>query len=216
MNLPLCGCGTSGVPPGVAADVHLVDHALVAAAIRVEVAFPVEFVIDYLGAGHAARAVAPVARQVLLLVADGVAELGVGPVDRADDRLRVRVEQQLVGIEAVSLVGRVGPVRAIGVELPGAKPRNIPVPHEVGALAQHEALRLALAAVVEEAQLHLLGVARVDREVDALVVEGGAEREGRSRPELERRVGRGFYHVVVSSRRPRNGISIQSGRLAIS
>jgi hypothetical protein len=206
-----------GVALGVAAHVHLVDHPLVAAARGIEVVAPVEAVVDHLAFRHAARALALVEGQVFLLVPDGVAEMRVAPVDLAHDRLGIGIEEQLVGVEAVALLGLVRPVHAVAVEGAGLEARHVPVPDEVGALAQGEALHLLLPGLVEQAQLHLLGVARVDREVDALVVRRGAEGIGGAGPELGSGMGcGGLCHVLASSRSPRRGISIQSGRLAIS
>jgi len=79
-----------------------------------------------------------------------------------------------------------------------------------------DALDFAPAARIEQAELYALGVLGEQREVDARPVPGGAERIRRSGPDLHRGVQRlGFVHVV-SSRSPRNGMAIQSGRLAAS
>ncbi len=135
----------------------------------------------------------------------------------AGDRLCIRVEQQLVRVEALALLGLVGAVDAVAVELAGFQSRHVAVPDEVGALAQLQPRDFAPAGLVEEAELDALGMAREEREVDALVVPGGAERIGGARPELEHGVHHGLgCHVFTRSRRPRSGISIHSGRCAIS
>ena len=81
---------------------------------------------------------------------------------------RVRIEQQLVRVEAMSFLGPVGAVDAVAVEQAGPRLRQVAVPDLVGALAQLDALQLAPAGRVEEAQLDALGVLREQREVDAL------------------------------------------------
>jgi hypothetical protein len=103
-------------------QVHLVDHAFVGIAHRVHVAFPVERRIDHARLRHHRGALVAVHREVFLLVPDGVAEMRVAPVHLADDRMRVGIEQQLVRVEPLSLLGLVGPVDAIAVELPGFSP----------------------------------------------------------------------------------------------
>ena len=52
----------------------------------------------------------------------------VGPVHHALDRLGVGVDEELVGVEALALVGRVGPVHAVAVALPGPDPGQVAVP----------------------------------------------------------------------------------------
>src|SRR5258706_4200211 len=94
----------------------------------------------------------------------------VAPAQRPHDAARVRIEQELVGIEAVTLFGLVGTVDAISVELPGTKLRQVTVPHEIGALAQRDALQLPFPGLVEEAQLQLLRIAPDECEVHALSV----------------------------------------------
>jgi hypothetical protein len=162
----------------VAGDVHLVDEAVVGRVVRPAVVAPVEVRVDHLALGHHRGAVAPVERQVLLLVADGVAEMRVAPLvaEAARDAVGVGVDQQLVGVEAVPALGLVGAVHAVAVELPRAHAGKVAVPHEVGALAQRHAADLPLAVLVEEAQLHLFGMAREDREIRALPVPRGAQR----------------------------------------
>jgi hypothetical protein len=65
------------------------------------------------------------------------------------------------------------------------------VPHLVGVLRQRDALELALAAGVEQAELDALGVLREEREVDAAAVQvaprgWGSPGQTRSAPRLMR------------------------------
>src|SRR5512134_587606 len=64
------------------------------------------------------RAVASAERQVGGRRADAIAEVGVAPTEFADDRPRVRIEQQLVVIEAVAARRVVWPVAAVSIKLP--------------------------------------------------------------------------------------------------
>ena len=67
-------------------------------------------------------------------------DVGLVPLDAALDRLRVRVEQQLVRVEAVPVVGLVGAVDAVAVALAGADARQVAVPVVRGALGDLDAL----------------------------------------------------------------------------
>ncbi len=179
-----------GVQLGEAAHVHLVDDAIVARVVRVLVALPVEGRIDHAALRDQGRGVVAVAGQVVALGADQVAEEGVAPGEPPREAARVRIEQQLVGVEAMTLRRLVRAVYAIAVELPGREARHVAVPDEVGALAQREACVLAPAARVEQAQLDAFGVAREEREIDPGAIPGRAQRVGRSGPELQRGVNR--------------------------
>src|SRR5262245_5226086 len=92
------------------------------------------------------------------------------------DHPRIRIEQHLVWIEAVAVIGIVRPVNAVGVDQAWPRIRQVAVPDKVGALPELDALGLAPAARVEQTQLHALGVFREQREVDPAAVPGGAKR----------------------------------------
>src|SRR5690606_22406422 len=83
----------------------------------------------------------------------------------------------------VALVRGVGAVHPVAVEQPGPRVGQVAVPDEVGALAQLDALDLAPALGVEQAQLDPLGVLRIQREVDAFAVPGGAQGRGPAAPD---------------------------------
>ncbi len=99
--------------------------------------------------------------------------------------LRVGIEQQLVRIEAVPLLGRVGPVDAKAVELAGPEASDVAVIDLVGVFGQLDPHRLADAVAVEEADLDGLGILREDCEIDAIAVEGGSLGVGQTRLHLE-------------------------------
>jgi hypothetical protein len=69
-------------------------------------------------------------------------------------------------------------VHAIAVKLAGNDVGEIAVPHVVGALGQSDALDLAPAFLVEQAQFDLLGMGTEQREVRAATVPGRAKRMG--------------------------------------
>src|SRR5262245_44398223 len=127
-------------------------------------------------------------------IIQAVPGLGVAPAQLAGDGLGVRVEHQLVWVEAMPRSGRVGAVYPICVELAGAEVRKVAVPDVVRALREPDAGALAAAPGVEEAELDRLGVLRKEREIDPFTVPCRAERMGAARPDAQR-VARGAHPV---------------------
>jgi hypothetical protein len=108
-----------------------------------------------------------------VLVAPGVGEAGLVPVDVAVDRLGVGVQQQLAGVAAVPVLRVVRAVDAVPVALAGADVGQVAVVDERVALGQ---LDPGLGAVlVEQAQLHPVRRLGEQREVGAGAVVGGAQ-----------------------------------------
>src|SRR5687768_8384032 len=79
-------------------------------------------------------------------------------------------------IETAAVLGLVRPVDAIAIELPGHGLVAIHVPDVFGALRQGNALQLAPALAVEQAQLDLFGISREQREIHAAAVPCRTER----------------------------------------
>src|SRR5439155_10231023 len=78
------------------------------------------------------------------------------------------------------------PMDPIGVACTGSGPRHVAVPVEDGVRGDVDALLVAL--VVEEAELHALGVLGEEREVRPLAVPQRAERERLAGPDLHQRI----------------------------
>src|SRR5688572_24060883 len=96
------------VPLGVAAHVRLVDDGAVPGHGTPHLlALPVEVGVDDDAFGHEGRAVALIEGEIGLLVLQRVAEHRRIPGQAADVRARVGIEEQLVGVEAMALFGRV-------------------------------------------------------------------------------------------------------------
>ena len=106
------------------------------------------------------------------------------PQDLALDRLRVRVDEQLAGVEAVALLGLVRAVDAVAVALAGADAGQVAVP-VVGRALDHLDARLDVLGAVEQAQLDALGVLAEEAEVRPAAVPRRAERERAAGPDLE-------------------------------
>ena len=92
---------------------------------------------------HHRGVVAAVERQVGAgaVVLEAVVQVARGQLAR--ELPGIGIEQELVGIEAVSVLRLVRPVHAIAVKLPGADAGDMPVPDIAGSLRQRDALELA-------------------------------------------------------------------------
>src|SRR6201999_555115 len=106
--------------------------------------------------------------------------MGVAPDQPSGEPPGIGIEQQLMRIEAMALLGCVGAVDAIAVELSGRDVVEVAVPDVLGPLRHFDALELAAALAVEQAQLNLLGIGREQREVSPASVPAGAEARMRS------------------------------------
>ncbi len=137
---------------------------------------PDEGFIDDDCLGHAARVVAPVEREVLAGAAGAIAEMRIAPDQPAGQPLGVRVEQQFVGVEPVTLLGIIRPVHAIAVELARRHVGEVSVPDILGPFGQRHAVDLAAALTVEKAKLDLLRVRREQCEVCSAAIPCRPER----------------------------------------
>ena len=115
-KVPRRWAGTPGMLHGHPSHVGLVDDRAVPGRAGRTVVLPGERRIDDDGLGHGAGRVARVEGEVLLRVADRVAEEVVAPVDRPADRFGVGIDEELAVVEAVPGVGLVGAVDLVAVE----------------------------------------------------------------------------------------------------
>ena len=152
-----------------ALHVQLVDHGLVPRTRGRTVFLPVERLVDHDRLRDRRGVVLVVELEIGVVPAGHVREHVAGlPVDGALDRLRIRVDQELVRVEAVPLLGRPAPVDAVAIALPRPDPRQVAVPVERRAL--RELVAGLTVRLVEEAELDLVGVLGEEREVRALPV----------------------------------------------
>src|SRR5207302_2720603 len=141
---------------------------------------PVEGLVDDDGLRHAARIVAPIEREVLARTPGTIGEMRIAPYQPSGKPLGVGVEQQLVGIKAVAVLGLVGPVNAVAIELSGRNVVQIAVPDIFGAFRQLDAFEFTTALTVEQAKLDLLRVGREQRKIGAPAVPACTEARERS------------------------------------
>ncbi len=167
-----------------ALDVRLVDDGLIPRRLQQPVALPVKSRVDHQALGHRVGVVVVVGLEVrrLGVVGDVRQRAALLPLHLPVDRLRVRVDQELVRVEAVPALRVVGPMDAVAVALAGTDTGQIAVPVERGALDDLDALLVVVGVV--QAQLHALGVLAEDAEVRALAVPCRAQREGPAGPDV--------------------------------
>src|SRR6476620_10382764 len=104
----------------------------------------------------------------------------IAPSQSSGKPLRIGVEQQLVGVEAVAVVRLIGTVNAIAVKLPGGNVVQIAVPDVLAALRQLNAFEFATTLADEQSQLDLLRVRGEQRKSGASPRPACTEARGRS------------------------------------
>ena len=154
---------------------RLVNHHFGDRNVRREVVTPGEGRIGDDAFRHEGRAVARIEREIVAFGARLVSHQFRPDNGRAGQPLRVRVDQKLVGIEAVALVGAIGALGAVAIELPRPQPRHVAVPDVAIALRQIEPAYLVLSVFGKQAQRHAARMFREYGEVDAVAVEGRAD-----------------------------------------
>ena len=156
---------------------------------------PVEERVDHDAEHHVRGGVVVVDRA---RIAELVREQRRIPIDLADGRLGVRVEQQLVRVRPLTLGRLVPPVHSIAVALPWLDLGQVAMPHESVDVLQLDARLDSI--LVEETQLHTLRRLAEQREVRAAAVERRSERVCRSGPGLHARhrasSGTASHHTV--------------------
>ncbi len=166
---------------GESLHVRLVDHRFRVLPLRRPVDPPVEERIDDDRLRHRAGGILVVAT---VRIAEVVGEERLGPMERAVNGFRVRIEQELVRIAPVAS-GRIEwAVHPIAVSLTGLHARKERVPDEAVHVRKVEPLLGALS--VEQAQLDSFGDLTEQREIGAGTVVGRAQGIRRSRPDLHR------------------------------
>ena len=101
-----------------ALGVDLVDHRLVPGPLRVAVVLPIERLVDHDRLRNRTGVVVGIALEIGVLAGRKVGQrVAAVPEDRPFDRLGVRIDQELAGVEAVTLLRRPAAVDAEAVAL---------------------------------------------------------------------------------------------------
>src|SRR5205823_2321131 len=160
----------------IAAHVQLVNDGLVPGNRRSSIVIPCKSRLDHLTLRHRTRAVAAIERQIVAAMTQRISVKRIAPAHRADYAASVRIEQQLVRVETMSLFGSIRAMNAVAVQQARSRFGQIAVPHHVGTFGERKTLQLATAARVEDDEIDAGRVRRVQREVHAATVPGRAER----------------------------------------
>ena len=131
------------VSQGLPADMRFVDDRLVP-GVRGGRSFPQRNRVSTTTATAHPSLARVSSERSAAAVPHAVPEHGIRPADVSPDRFRVRIHDDLVGIEPVPLVRLVRPVDPIAIELSGTDIGQIAVPDQVGLLAQGNAVRIPL------------------------------------------------------------------------
>ena len=76
----------------------------------------------------------------------------------ADVRLRIGIEDQLVGIESMALFGFIGAVHAVGIYCSRSRVGQIAVPDLIGVFRQFNSLDFLRSILIEQTQFDFRGV----------------------------------------------------------
>ena len=129
---------------------------------------------------HARRTVAPVHREVAAMRAEPVAVEGFVPADAADDLPRIRIDQELMRIEAVAVLRLIRAVHPVAVELARTGIRQIAVKDMIGTARQPDAVRLAASGGIVEAEVDLCRVLGEQGEIHPASVPRRPQRKRRT------------------------------------
>ena len=185
-------------------DVQLVDHRLGPGAPQRRVPLPVERVVGHDRARDRRRRVLSV-QHVLVARRVGEHPRPAEP-DRAFDRLRIGIDQELRRVEAMAGGRLPRPADPVAVALSRADAGEVDVPVVRGPLGDVDALLAAL--VVEQAELDAVRVLAEEGEVRPVAVPGRAEGKRPSGPHCATHRGtlaprsEGAFAPSASRRRP--------------
>src|SRR5260370_9126752 len=135
---------------------------------------PRERGVDDEASGHTGRAVALIGCEILARV-DSIAEQSVAPFDRAHNLLCVRIQQQLIRVEAQAFFRIVGPIQPITVEKAGPGLREIAVPDLIRPPAHRSPLGPTPPFVCKKTKLDPFRGVRKQRQIHTLSVPGGPQ-----------------------------------------
>src|SRR5262249_6904614 len=150
---------------GEALDVRLVNDRVLPGNGRPAFCAPGEGLVDDHTLGHTARIVAPVKRKIAACATGAVAEMRIAPYEPPGELLRIRIDEELVRVEAQSTLGLIGAMHPIAIELPRHHIAEIAMPDILGAFRQRDALHLPPAMAIKEAQLDFFGIRRKKCEI---------------------------------------------------
>lgn len=142
-----------------ALDMGFIDNRIGPGDLRTAIIAPIDLIgIHDPAFGHESRAVEIVEGQILVRIVEMIAEHFGRPPDIAHQFAGIRIEQQLVMIEAMAVLGLERSMDTEAVEGARLQARYKPVPDFIGVIRQIHPGDLNAAAGIVEAQLDAIGV----------------------------------------------------------
>ncbi len=151
------------------AHVRLIDDGFAPGHTRRDVIAPVKILLHHYAFRRHRCAVAVVALPFAAVETRVVRH-------RAFHRARAGIDQQLGGIEAVSLLRRPWAVHAVAVALARRQVRKIPMPDVIR--TRRQVIAALVPFLIEKTELHALSMLRKKRKVDPLSIPGRAQGKG--------------------------------------
>ena len=159
----------------VAAHMHLIEHRLAPGASGRGQAVGAANQTCNPALRHEGCAVAVIEGMAALGMIGLIAEHRVMPPETADQLAGIRVEQQLVRIEAMPVIRRIRAMGPQAIDQTGLRFGKESVKDIAGAAWQVNARDFLLAGGIEQTQLDALGMMRPDCNVDAVALDMGTE-----------------------------------------
>src|ERR1051325_8834050 len=101
-----------------------------------------------------------------------IPEYSTFQVQAARQRFGIRINEELCTIKTVPLLGLVGPIHPVRVELSDLNPRDVAMPDVAGFFPQADRIGMRRVWPVEQTQQDLARMFRVQREVDTSPIPG--------------------------------------------
>src|SRR5919106_3070272 len=136
-------------PHGQALDVDLIDDGLVPGDTWRTIIAPGKGGVNNLASRHTWSAVARIKREILPPATNTITEMGIAPAQLPYNRLSIGVQQQLIRIEAVPVLGVIRAIDPVAIEETWTPFRQVTVPYLVGLFAEQDTFELVLALGIE-------------------------------------------------------------------
>src|SRR6185312_13042807 len=163
------------VTHGVTPNVKLIDRGLVRRSLGRDIALPIERGINNAAFRHKHGIVAGVEGEIEARVSNTITTVKIVPFERAVERTRIGIDEELVRIEPMTRLRIIRTINAITVEKTWSNFRNITVPDIVLPVEHCDTMRLARAPFIKQAKLDFFGMRGEKCEIDTISVETCAE-----------------------------------------
>src|SRR4029079_3892189 len=203
--------GDIRVSRGISVYMHFVDDRLIRRRAQQLVAAPGERLIDHDTFGYKAGVITIVEGEIGLWITDPVPEQRIRPVDIAGNRLRVRIDQDLGGVESEADFGLVQAMHRVPVQWSGPYLGEVAGPDEISAFFDPNAVRfLRTIRSPEQTELHRRRIFREQRKIHSLAVPRRSQGIGTPRPDSHSAML--SLSVVMFLQMPRTNLA---GRISI-